>query len=269
MPDPQLAVVDYWADSKRPLTSLLFLLPWLGIYECGVLWLGQGAVWTVRNGADSWMRAWLLHVGLDRPWVLPALIVVALCGWHVLSRDPWRASLETFVGMLSESLLGAILLLLLGQFLSLTFRHLGWGGTEMVRVETASAGTSAIGFLGAGIYEEVLFRLLLLPAAYMLLRLWLIPVRWSWLGAILATSLLFAMAHYVDSSQGSLLLSYGVLASAADYVVTSPSTWFGFTFRLLAGVLFAVLFLTRGFGITVGCHALYDLLVGVLMAHHP
>ena len=64
--------------------------------------------------------------------------------------------------------------------------------------------------------------------------------------ALLATSLLFSAAHYVGPAADTFSL-------------------FSFTFRLLAGLFFAVLFVIRGFGVTAGCHAAYDVLVGVLL----
>ena len=101
-----------------------------------------------------------------------------------------------------------------------------------------------IGFCGAGLYEEVLFRLLLLPAvAFGLERLGASAATAAgW--AILATSCLFSLAHYV-----------GPLGDAFDL--------YGFVFRTLAGVFFSLLFLARGFGIVAGTHAAYDLLVGL------
>ena len=103
----------------------------------------------------------------------------------------------------------------------------------------------ALTFVGAGIYEEVLFRLLLLPAGFFLFRLLRLSNRASTVLAILSTSLCFALAHYIGPAGDALV----------------PYT---FCFRTLAGVYFALLFLTRGFGITVGAHACYDLIIGVL-----
>ena len=40
--------------------------------------------------------------------------------------------------------------------------------------------------------------------------------------------------------------------------------WFSASFRCLAGIFFATLFVYRGFGIAAGTHALYDVLVGWL-----
>jgi hypothetical protein len=105
----------------------------------------------------------------------------------------------------------------------------------------------ALTFVGAGIYEEVFFRLLLLPACYTAFRILQAGARASAGLAVLATSLMFALAHYVGPAGDALV----------------PYT---FCFRAVAGVYFALLFLHRGFGITVGAHAAYDLIVGVLWA---
>jgi membrane protease YdiL (CAAX protease family) len=94
-----------------------------------------------------------------------------------------------------------------------------------------------------------MFRLVLLPACYGLFRISQIPVRWSAVLAILATSLTFSLAHYMGAETEKFLL-------------------FSFTFRTIAGLFFAALFVFRGFGITVGCHAAYDLLVGVLLENN-
>ncbi|NLE58551.1 MAG: CPBP family intramembrane metalloprotease [Planctomycetes bacterium] len=220
----------------------------------------------VRNGADTWMRGGLLQMGLDRPWALPVLILAVLIGWQVIGRLPWRVSIETLIGMGAESLLGAVLLLLLGQVLSLTLRHAGWMPAP---VEASLSPTAnAIGFLGAGIYEEVLFRLLLLPAAYLLLRMLLLSRRLSATLAVLATSTIFALAHYLDPSAGAGSPLPGGFLRAAEMIIHTPETWFSFCFRWVAGLIFALMFMLRGFGITVGCHAIYDLLVGIVIASH-
>ena len=55
------------------------------------------------------------------------------------------------------------------------------------------------------------------------------------------------------------------LSGALERVADRSSLRFSFVFRAVAGLMFGVLFLRRGFGVTVGAHALYDLLVGVVM----
>lgn len=257
--------VDYWTDSRRPLASLLFVIPLLVIYELGVLFLEGPQAAAIRNGADTWMRGGLLQVGLDRPWALPVLIVTILIGWQLVARFPWRTSIETLIGMGAESLLGAILLLVLGQVLSLVLRHARWGQETLASASLTPTAT-AVGYIGAGIYEEVLFRLLLLPAVYLLLRMLLLSRRLAAVLAILTTSTVFALAHYLEPTLASIADIPSAFNGAAQTVIHSPQEWFGFGFRWLAGLIFAAMFVLRGFGITVGCHVIYDLLVGIVIA---
>ena len=80
--------------------------------------------------------------------------------------------------------------------------------------------------------------------------------------AVLATSVTFAAAHYLPSDSA---MWGGHLGDTAERLATDSSLWFGFTFRTVAGIVFGTLFFNRGFGVTVGSHAIYDLMVGVVM----
>jgi membrane protease YdiL (CAAX protease family) len=233
----------YWAETRRPLACLVFLAPLLILYEIGVLWIGGADAGSLRNGADSWMRGWLDQAGLEFSFLLPALVITGLLLWHLFGKHPWELRSETFVGMFAESVLFAFGLVVLGQMQDVLFRN--WSLPPALAL-SPGAGQRVITFIGAGIYEEVLFRLALLPACYGLFRLIKIERRTSAVLAVIATSLVFSLAHYVGP--------------AADRF-----TLFSFTFRGIAGLFFAGLFCLRGFGITVGCHAAYDLLVGVLL----
>lgn len=237
---------EYWQQSQLPWPSLVFLTPLLLAYELGVLWVGGPRADEVRSGADVWLRAGLDAVGFGVPWLPPVLVIVGLLTWQWVERHPWWVSLETLAGMFAESIVFAFLLLLLGQLQSQFFSLSG------VSVPTAlsPAGTivlvRALGYVGAGIYEEVLFRLALLPPLLALLRQSTKLRAWAAPLAVLVTSLLFSAAHHAGP-QGE------------------PFDLFRFVFRALAGGVFAFLFVRRGFGITACSHAFYDLLVGVLL----
>jgi hypothetical protein len=202
------------------------------IYEVGVLFFPRGSP---RNGADVWLRSFLDWIGFGQYFLLPLMVVGALLGWHYLRRDPWQVRRGVLGGMLLESLLWAWLLLM---FASVFGR---W--STALALPPASLGLSLvpkmIAYMGAGIYEELLFRLLLIPPAIGCLRALGLPKTVSALAAIVATSVLFSAAHYVG----------------AHGDVWRFDT---FTFRFVAGVLFAALFQYRGFGIAAGSHALYD-----------
>lgn len=224
----------YWALSRTPLTSLAFTLPLVLAYEGGVLVLGRGSP---RNGADVWLRQLLDALGFGGYFLLPLLTIVGLLAWHHVEHDRWRFSPAVLVGMCLECLILAAVLVGLARLQSRLWPlDVGAGA--------AALAARFIGFCGAGLYEEVLFRLLLLPAVgWVIARLGATPLAAAaW--AVGITSVLFAAAHYV-----------GPLGDTFDL--------HSFVFRGLAGGFFATLFLVRGFGIAAGTHAAYDMIVGL------
>jgi len=238
-PLPHADSAGYFALSRTPLTSLVFALPLVLAYEGGVLLLGRGMP---RNGADVWLRQLLDALGFGSYFLLPALTVLGLLAWHHVEHDRWHFSPGVLLGMAAESGLWAIVLVGLARV-----QERLWPLIVPAAVPDAWSGFFGrfVGYCGAGLYEEVLFRLLLLPAvAWMLRRLGSGPGE-ALVTAVLVTSGLFSLAHYI-----------GPLGDVFDV--------YSFTFRMLAGMFFACLFLLRGFGIVAGAHALYDMLVGLL-----
>ncbi len=237
------AADGYWVESRQPLASLVFVAPLLVVYEAGVLLMGPEAV---RNGADVWLRQFLELVGFGQYFLLPILTVCILLGWHYTTRRPWRLSRGLLWGMSGECLLLTICLWLLAQLqgilLQTVARPVGLAIPAIVERAVTELG-AGICYLGAGIYEELLFRLILLSlAVWGLGRLGVGP-RQRMVAAVVLTSLLFSTAHYVGP--------YG-----------EHLDWNSFLFRFLAGVFFSILFVYRGFGIAAGAHAGYDILVG-------
>ena len=261
---PASSEPHYWFETRRPFCNLVFLLPLLLVYELGILLIGGSQADAFRNGADAWMRLFLLRLGIDLLWLLPMSLIGSLVFWQWASRQPWRMSWDTLGGMMAESLLFAFALILLGQAVDSCFRPhpanllqvggSGWGNSLLIRSVT---------FLGAGIYEEFLFRLCLIPVTYAGFRALLVPHRWSVGATVVLTSVVFSLAHYLGTPDQGYSLS--LLADAAVRVQSTRALWFGFAFRTLAGMFFAALFFLRGFGITVGAHAAYDVIVGAVL----
>jgi membrane protease YdiL (CAAX protease family) len=236
---------SYLYAAKHPWTCTLFVLPLLAVYEAGVTFLAPAEPEIVRNGADVWLRWTLAQIGLSQQFWPPAMLASCLLLWTWLA---WRTRptelLPTWIGMIVESAVLAIALWGVSRGLRPLFHHLGlllsMGG------QSGHALAQTICFLGAGIYEEALFRLALFS-----ILLWifqqseLTPVQAKLLAAVVS-ALLFAVAHNVGP-QGETFV--GAV----------------FVFRSLAGLYFCCLFEMRGFGIAVGAHAAYDVLVGVVM----
>lgn len=227
------------------------MAPLLLAYEFGVLWVGGDSAEALRTGADAWMRQSLAGIGLTDQWFLPLILMIALLIWQALDPRDWRFSPATLVGMAIESLLMAVALIGLSRLVDVGFTRLEPASTPVMAAASSRLVQSLspfIGFLGAGVYEEALFRLLLVPLCYGTLRLLQMPAVMASTLAMTASALLFSLAHHAGTPGEAF-------------------TWFAFIFRWLAGVYFAWVFVARGFGVAVGTHCAYDVLVGWLGWH--
>jgi hypothetical protein len=237
---------SYWTATRRPFPSLLLVAPLVIAYEWAVIWLGGATPGKLRTGADTWMRNALTALGVDDRWLLPLLLVVILLGWQVVSYRDWRFSPGILAGMVVESLVWAVMLVGISRLIDAGFSYLEQRETSILAIGPGKSDAlvaSLIGYVGAGIYEETLFRLILVPAFYWSLRLLQAPQVVAITFAVTGSALLFTLAHHAGSPG-------------------EPFTWFAFIFRWMAGVFFAWVFVLRGFGVAVGTHAIYDILVG-------
>ena len=126
------------------------------------------------------------------------------------------------VGALTARILGSMHLLAIGQ------------------IEQANWPTRLMLSLGAGLYEELFFRVLLVSALAAGARVFLgANGRWAGVLATVVGAVVFSAFHYIGP--------YG-----DSFQVQS------FAFRTISGVAFSALYLVRGFGITAWTHALYD-----------
>ena len=239
---PNFTKRGYWSATRCPLPCIVFIAPLLAAYEFGLIF-SAGA--TTRAGADAWARQALQAIGFTDNLFPPLLLVIGLLAWQVTDHQNWRFSPWHQVGMALESLVLALGLIGLSRLVDLGLTHVE---TRKLLEASNGANSSWICYLGAGIYEEAIFRLALIPLLFWGLRLIQAPNVMAGTLAVTTSSLVFALAHHVGIPGESF-------------------TWFAFIFRWAAGVYFAWIFLARGFAVAVGTHAAYDVMVGRLGWH--
>ena len=240
----------YWQASRAPRYSLLFALPLLIIYQIlAALAPVEPGGMSVRNGADVILQS--VFFWLAGAWG-PRLFLLCLIGvgaW-LIARDvrshPGRLTPSVLGGMLLESV---CLALVFGVVVgSLTAALLGTPPPSMAlgggfSAQRLTRWTMLMLSLGAGIYEELLFRVVLVG-----LIAWAGTKLLGWrplVAGVVATilgALIFSGFHYV-----------GPYGDRLDV--------YSFVFRTIAGLFFSALYLLRGFGITAWAHALYDVLL--------
>jgi len=241
-PDAEIAsagrrITNYLKQSELPLHSLIFLLPAMILFEVGLSFHPSDPI------AFRILQEFFQKTGATGRF-LPLLSVVAiLLTWHIVRKDPWQIRFETLWGMLLESFLLALPLLALGISVARWHIHVPLAGN------TGVWANNAVLSVGAGIYEEFVFRMGLMTliaivaADLFRMRKWM-----SNLLMVSASAVLFALYHYLGAETFQLQ---------------------SLVFRTAAGMYFGVLFLTRGFGITAGCHIAYDLIVVSLASYAP
>jgi hypothetical protein len=239
---------DYWTAARESRYSLLFALPLLLLYEGLSFGMTRSAFAGVRNGADVLLKTAFLAFGGRHGVALFTLVVLGAGVWLVWRdrrRHPGPLERRYFLAMLGESLAyaalfgGAVSML---TALLLSPPLMAVQGTEPARL---GLGAQLVVSLGAGIYEELLFRVLLVSGltSLGLVLGWRRPVAVG--VAVGLSALIFSGFHYVGP--------YG-----------DPLTLASFTFRAIAGLLLSALYVARGFGIAAWTHALYD--VGLAVA---
>jgi hypothetical protein len=235
--------MSYLGSTRHPWPCLLFVLPLVLAYEGGVVLLGGPHPENLRNGADNWMRVGLTRVGISWVWLPPVVLLALLVIWTWNRRQERPIELLAVLsGMVLESVAFAIGLWGISRALGPLLEQSGIGLTASPTTEPAVG--QVITYLGAGIYEEALFRLVLFSSLVRLLDLVDVNGLLAVPLAAAASALLFSAAHHIGP--------YG-----------QPYSNYLFLFRLIAGLYFALLFQLRGFGIAVGAHACYNLMVSI------
>ena len=239
---------SYWTKTRAPRHSLTFALPLLLLYEALAFLLSGDSMAGVRNGADVLLKSVFTTFGGRHGLGIFGAVMLGVGGWLVIRdrRKNGPIEFKLLLGMLGESL--AYAFVLGGIASTLTSLILG-----RLSLTLAAGPMSALGFptqvmisLGAGIYEELVFRVLLVSGISAAAR---VVLGWGPRACAVTAALLGAL-----------------IFSAFHYVGPYGDTWQleSFTFRAIAGLLFSALYLARGFGIAAWSHALYDVILAVV-----
>ena len=234
----------YLPATQHPWPCLVFILPLLVAYEAGVLALGGPNPESVRNGADHWLRWGLSELGLSLFWLPPAVLVVVFAVW---ATRRWADRPGDLTGVLSGMVLESVAFALgLWAFSRALAPLLLRAGIALSARATPPepALRQVVTYLGAGLYEEAIFRLALFSGLLLALRRLDVPRALAVALAASASAVLFSTAHHVGP--------YG-----------QPYSNYLFVFRLAAGLYFALLYQLRGFGVVVGAHACYNVMVSI------
>lgn len=230
----------YRRQTLRPLNGLLFILPMLLFFQVGSGYYGTSLL------APRHLHKLLKYFGATAAYLPPLTIVLVLLSQQVLHRpaaDRWKIRPNVLAGMFGESILWMIPLIGLSRLAGRLLAHQATsspaGGWEDVLRRSLLA-------VGAGIYEEFLFRLVFICLTLLVaVDIFGLKKELFAVVAVVLGALTFSLYHFSGSQLADM----------------SSFPWTEFAFRAAAGVYLGGLFVLRGFGIAVGAHAFYNIYV--------
>lgn len=234
------AATTYWDATREPIYCLAFLFPLVLAYEFGSVLLRPALAPEQQLFAQSLVERALAWFGAVGFWVPGLVLLAILVGWQVLGGGRWQIRAWIPVLMLVECCVLTLPLLVLDRLATL----------EIVSPLSQELKLNLVLALGAAIYEELIFRFLLMTGvAWLITHGMQMPRSTAMIFAGAASGLLFAICHFEPI--GSVSFS-----------------WMSLAFYGISGVYLATLFAQRGLGICAGCHAAYNLAIVLGPALH-
>jgi membrane protease YdiL (CAAX protease family) len=224
----------YWSASRSVPVAVLLVAPlWLA-YEVALRLVDSD----LRNAAEQSVKTVLWWLGPGSAAV--RAFVLAVIAWAAIDVVRRRVPIyRLFAPFLVECVLLATLLGPAVAFLLQTFQ-LASAAAPMP--PDASLPVALLLSVGAGLYEEFVFRLVLLGGLFALLvRAFGATRPFALVVALAVSSVAFAAYHHAGP--------FG-----------EPFTPRAFWFRLAAGIVLGLIFALRGLAVVVYLHAVYDVL---------
>ena len=235
--------MSYFLQTRSSFYSFLFTIPLFFIYEVGILFLSKDDILVVRNGADFLMRSILESFGIFGLYGLGAIFLIGFIITYIyFFNDNSNKSIRAdylFI-MIFESVCWALILyFLLSKFMLALMNPIGKTIAQQVTLA-----------VGAGIYEEFLFRVMLISGLTGIIGfvfLWNEKTRKA--AALIIAAGIFSAFHFMGD--------YGDYFSMELFIL-----------RFFAGIVLGILYISRGFGITAYAHSIYDLIVLIQITIH-
>ena len=233
---PPTGLRAYHRYTRSATYGVLSAVPLFVLYEVMIVAVNTGTRAPVRVGAGVWLKDLLALTGARGGLILILIAGIAAVAAYFIDRNrniPVRG--RYFLGIIAESTVYAIVVaVLVSSLVAVLF--------ALIPPLDGPLWTQLALSIGAGLYEELFFRVLLVGGLALAFRPFFAAESRAYVLAALLGAALFSFVHYV-----------GPLGDPFEL----PS----FTFRFAFGLAMNVLFLWRGFGVAAWTHALYDVMV--------
>ena len=228
-------MLSYWNASKNMYYSIIFVLPMLFLYELMCWFQFIGAEFQIRNGADVVIRQLFINFGYFSELIYSLSLLFIFLLIMYINRNIIKE------GGVKVSFL---LYMFVESFIWCAFFIIFMGLSENILLSILDRNIIPEQFylsIGAGIWEEILFRVGAITFTVYLLKYILSYAHLFAISfAIISSALLFSLFHYIGQ--------FGDLFTFRSFYI-----------RTIAGIILGILYIFRGFGITAYTHIFYDI----------
>jgi len=261
---------SYWKETRQPIYSAAVVLPFLIAYEVGLLLLRSDEI----NGGDAILLnlggpivRWLgLGAGSASMIALGAFFI----GAQIHRKGSWKLKPQLLASIFFESLVYAVVLFMLLGYIVQYLPHSSAVNVPRPELaeervarkspprrttdETAAPASKPrsgnrptlrefVLYCGAGVYEELVFRVILLGLL----------------------SLVFNKLFHMESAYAAVwsVVTGAIIFSGFHHIGGEPFFIGIFLQRVFAGLYFAAIYYNRSFGVAAASHAMYDILIGL------
>ena len=255
---------SYLDRTARPIYAIAFLLAFIIFYEIGTFLISPQALsqsyssQTPRVVSFLWLQDLLSYVGFSEiaAWIAaPLAVIIILLAMQITSHSKWYVNLKDFLPMTIECIMLSVPLIILSLLLNQSAPpQVAALAGSFQQAPANPLFVEIVTAIGAGIYEELVFRLILICLLMIVFQdVFGLSRSNAILFSVIVSAALFSAHHHFYFVNGIFAFAEAFSASR-------------FTFRTIAGIYFAGLFAVRGFAITAGCHAFYDIIAACLNA---
>lgn len=228
----------YHRTSSSLTYSYLISLPLLILYEVLIIISQPSGGIPVRLGAEIWIKQLMFYFTGNT--LLFTVILVLVLGVYIFYKErkrdiDWNPGY--FMMMIAESVVWALILaLIISNFVGYLFQFQAVGAGGVTRLQMLALS------IGAGLYEELVFRVLLVYGLIKTGELIFTNRRAVVTVSVIFAAFVFSSVHYFGS-------------------LGDGFAWPSFLFRFLFGLALNLLLVIRGFGIAACTHSLYDVIL--------
>ncbi|MCY4158993.1 MAG: CPBP family glutamic-type intramembrane protease [Bacteroidetes bacterium] len=231
---------EYFRATQTATWGFLMALPLIILYELGIVWVNNGRSEVIRISSESVLKNLFSGFGLAHELILLGsvlIIGVAILIYERKKKISFNVRYSVWV-MIESAAYGVILAFVVSGITQMLLSPL-----MISQVMDHGLAMKLVLSLGAGIYEELLFRVVIVGGFFLLLRLAFPKQR----------ILMYAVAAVIGAISFSAVHHLGSLGD--------PWALDVFLYRAIFGLVFNILFLVRGFAVVAWTHALYDVMV--------